>query len=143
MAQHEVKRAGRAADFPTYVGEVRSLRERMCAPEVVFLERLEIEAVGQETARKRRPDDHAEAAFEREREQPFFLAALQCAVLELQRRDRADGERAFDELGRMVGKPAVPNLSLCDQLVDRTPRLFDRHRAVDVVRLQQLDVVTA
>ena len=115
------------------------LGERVGAPEVVLRERVEREAVGEEPARQRRPDDHAEPALLCERKQILLVFAGERRVLELERRDRPDGQRALDQLRRMVREAAVANLSLGDELLERAPRLLDRHAAVDVVELQEVE----
>src|SRR3954453_23158042 len=104
MAEGEVQGAMRdtRAELPANVVEVVALSERVGPPEVVRLELLDVEACREESARERRPHEHAEPVLQRDREQPLFLAALQRAVLELQRGNRADGERALDEVGRVV-----------------------------------------
>src|SRR4051812_18249483 len=58
------------------------------------------------------------SSFGGEREEPLLFAPLQRAVLELQRRDGADGERPLDELGRMVRDPAVVHFAVAGQLLD-------------------------
>ncbi len=110
---------------------------------VARLERLDVEAVGEEAARQWRPDDHAEAALERERQDLVLDVAHEVAVLVLERRDRADRERALDLLGAMVRQTAVPDLSLGDELEDGAPRLLDRHGRIAVVRLQEIDLLAA
>ena len=69
----------------------------------------------------------------------MIVVTVQQAVLVLQRRDRADRERALDRVDRMVGDPAVAHLALGDQAVQLTPGLFDRRVAVDVVELHQVE----
>ena len=115
--------------------------EGMRAPEVVFRERVERKAVGEEAARERRPDDDAELVLQRVREQLLLVVAGEHRVLKLQRRDGPEGERPLHELRRMVGQAAVPDLACRDELLERAPRLLDRHVAVGVVELQKVELL--
>ena len=105
-------------------------------------ESVEREAVGEEPARERRPDDHAELVPLREREQVLLVVAGERRVLELERRDRPDGERPLHQLRRMVREAAVADLAFRDELLQRAPRLLDRHVPVDVVELQEVEPLT-
>src|SRR5205085_3976639 len=89
----------------------------MRAPEVVGGESVEREAVGEEAARERRPDDDTELVLQRVREQFLLVVAGERRVLKLQRRDGPDGERPLHELRRMVREAAVPDLACRDELL--------------------------
>ncbi len=118
------------------------LGEGMPAPEVVRWKNLDREAVGEEPAPERRPDDHAELVLLRAREQCLLVVAGERRVLELERRNGADRERALHQLGRMVREAAVAYLPFRDELLQRAPGLLDRHAPVDVVELQKVEPLT-
>src|SRR5439155_22352505 len=103
MTKDEADRTrGDASAFATELGpEIREgeRRERMRAAEVPVVERMYVEAVGEESARERRPHDHAQSAFEREREDLVLDVADERAVLVLQRDDRPDRQRTLDLVG--------------------------------------------
>ena len=82
------------------------------------------EKVAEESVRLR---ERQHAALGRTREQRELM---------LQGGDGSDGQRALDELGRMVGQAAVPHFSLTDELVQRAPRLLDRRCGIRIVELQ-------
>jgi hypothetical protein len=144
VREHKLERAAghiAAASRPQLLVGLRKveLGKGVRAPEVVLGEVVERKAVGEEPACERRPDDDAEASLERERKQIVLVRPRKRRVLELERRDGPHRERPFDELRRMVREPAVPNLPLRDELLQRAPRLLDRHAPVEVVELQQVD----
>src|SRR5437879_3482619 len=101
------------------------LGERVRASEVVLGEGVGRETVGEEPARERRPDDDAETAVERVREQILLVRSRERRILELEYCDRPDGQRALHELRRMIGEAAVANLPLGNELLKRAPRLLD------------------
>src|SRR5947207_12692268 len=107
--------------------------------EIALVESLEVEAVGEKPARERRPHDHAEPARERQGQDRVLDAALEDAVLVLERGNRAYGERSLDLVGPMVRETPMPDLSFGDELQDRAPRLLDRDARIGVVRLEQID----
>jgi hypothetical protein len=90
---------------------------------------------------ERRPDDDAELVLQRVREQLLLVVAGERRVLKLQRRDRPRRERTLHELRRMVRQAAVPDLACRDELLERAPRLLDRHVAVGVVELQKVELL--
>jgi hypothetical protein len=144
VREHEVERAaGHAAgsagaQLLERLSELQ-LREGVRAPEVVFRQVVEREAVGEEPACERRPDDDAESPLERVRKQILFVCARERRVLELQRRNGPDGECPLDQLRRVVREPAVANLPLLDEPLELAPRLLDRDVPVGVVELEQVD----
>jgi hypothetical protein len=78
----------------------------------------------------------------RARKQCLLVVAGKRRVLELECRDGPDGERLLHQLRRMVREAAVAHLPFRDELLKRAPRLLDRHAAVDVVELQQVEPLT-
>ncbi|MCW2891003.1 MAG: hypothetical protein JWO75_492 [Actinomycetia bacterium] len=77
-----------------------------------------------------------------DREQDFHVAIEQRAP-GLQDGDGLDRVRAPDRLLTRLAQPEVPHLSRVDELLHRAGDVFDGHRRVRAVLVQQVDVVGA
>lgn len=104
--------------------------------EVVRLECVDGEVVGQEAARERRLAEKPDPVLAHEAEHLRVVGPGQEAQLLLTRRHRRERVRTRDQLDRVVGKPAPANLSFLDQPLDLAPRVLNWRRRVDVVDLQ-------
>src|SRR2546421_8486907 len=104
----------------------------MSPAEVVRVERIDVEAPRDESAGERSPDEHADAAFPRERQDVLLGLAVEKAVLVLQRSYGSDCERPLDRFDGMVGDTAVPDLAFGDEPHHLAPRILDRCRGVNV-----------
>ena len=69
--------------------------------------------------------------------------AVEQRVLALHGRDRVDGVRPADRLGRGLGQAEVAHLAALDQPPHRAHRLLDRHLGVDAVLVVEIDHVDA
>jgi len=86
--------------------------EGVTPAEIVRVERIDVERVREEATGKRRPREHADPMLLRQRQDFSLGAAVQEAVLVLQRGHGADREGPLDRLRGMVRDPSVAHLAL-------------------------------
>src|SRR5207237_1225548 len=139
---------GRRRDVRELSGEradawVPRLLEVGAAPtEIVRLEVLEFEVIGEKPLAERAPGENADAAFAAEGQDVPLDVAREHVVPVLRRHDRADGERTLDQLHRVIRQAAVPRQPFGDQSLHFPPRLLDRHPRLGVVQLQEIDATS-
>ena len=124
--------------------EVLALIARIAAAEVALRILLgALHGAGEEAAAERRERHEADAELAQQRDDARLEVALPQRVLALQRRDRMHGVRAADRLLARLGQAEEAHLALAHELGHRADDVLDRHRGIDAVLVEQVDVVGA
>ena len=122
--------------------EVLALIARIAAAEValrIFLGALH--RAGEKAAAERRERHEADAELAQQRNDARLEVALPQRVLALQRRDRMHGVRAADRLLARFGEAEEAHLPFAHELGHRADDVLDRHRGIDAMLVEQIDVI--
>ncbi len=127
----------------SHVGvEVLALEARIDPPVVarrVVLGPLHV--AGEKSAAERREGHQADAELAQRRQDLRLEVALPERVLALERGDRVHGVGAADRPLARLGQAEEADLPFAHQLRHRADDILDRHRGIDAVLVQQIDVV--
>jgi hypothetical protein len=102
-----------------------------------------VDLPGQESLAQRTEGNDADAQFFKHRHHLGLRLPPEQRVLALHGRDGLHRMGATDGLRAGFRKTEMPDLALLDEVLDRAGHVFDRHRWIDAVPVEQIDRVAA